>query len=271
MQSFSDFIDKNFKFGHKVTTIHKSSAGVKIENSATPSGGNFKSYTKVNFPAANGKAEFQITANGPAEDTKAKFEFGRLVENLDLSLTATAEPNVTLEAGFKPISNVGTKFELISDLADKRSLKASVNASSNGVKATVDTEVCLSGGGLKDYNVKVDYSQKSLLATAKTSKGRSVFTAGVAQQWCTGFYFGAQVKHTVKDASTEVTIGSKHCLKGDTTISQMVDINGVLSCAIEQKLANPALKVNAAAQFNLLGSNCFVAEKFGLGLTFGDF
>lgn len=271
MQSFADFIDKNFKFDHKVTTVYKSADGVKIENSATPSGSSFKSYTKVNFPAANGKAEVQITANGPAKDTKAKFEFGELVKGADISLTATSEPMVTLEANYKPMSNVGTKFELSTDLGDKRNLKASANASSNGVKATVDTDVCLAGGGLKDYNFKVDYTQKSLLATVKTSSGRSKFTAGVAQQWCKGWYFGAQVEHNVKAASTNLTVGSKSKIDDNTAIFAKVDSTGVLAASVEHKLANPALKVNAAAQFNLKGSNCCAAEKFGLGMTFGDF
>lgn len=271
MQSFADFIDKNFKFDHKVTTVYKSSDGFKIENSATPAGSNFKSYTKVNFPAANGKAEVQITANGPAKDTKAKFEFGELVKGADLSLTATSEPLVTLEANYKPVSNVGTKFELSTDLGDKRNLKASVNASSNGVKGTVDSEVCLAGGGLKDYNFKLDYTQKDLDATVKTTKGRSVFTAGVASQWCKGWYFGAQVEHNLKASSTNVTVGSKHRVDDNTSIYTKVDSTGALATSLEHKLANPALKVNAAAQFNLKGSNCVAAEKFGLGLTFGDF
>ena len=56
----------------------------KIENGAAPSG---KSYTKVNFPAADvGKAEVQITANGAAKDTKAKIDFGSLVKGADFVL-----------------------------------------------------------------------------------------------------------------------------------------------------------------------------------------
>jgi hypothetical protein len=271
MQTFSDFCSKNFNFDHSVKTVHKSSGGVKIENSATPAGGSFKSYTKLNFPAASGKAEVKITANGKAKDTSAKFEFGELVKGADFTVSANSEPSVTLEAEYSPLSNVGTKFEVTSDLADQRSLTASVNAKSNGAKATVITEVCLAGGGLKDYNFKLDYKQKNLLAQAKTSSGRSKLNAWVAQQCCAGWYWGAQIEHNLKSSATVATVGSKYKLDDSTAIYKKLDSSGVLSSSIEHKLANPALKVNAAAQFNLFGTNCCAAEKFGLGLTFGDF
>jgi len=275
MQSFSDFCKKNFNFDHSVKTVHKSS-GVKIENSATPSGGSFNSYTKVNFPAANGKAEVQLAANGKPSDTKAKFEFGKVaaLKDFDLTLSANSSPEITLEANYK-ISSVATKVEFSTDLADKKTLKPSFNASSplgsGKGKATVDAEVCLSGGGLKDYNFKLDYSQKNLLAQAKTERGRSVLTAWVAQQCCPGWYWGAQVQHKVKDGSTNLTLGSKYKLDENTSIFKKVDTSGILSTSIQHTLANPAVKVNVAAQHNLFSSNACAAEKFGLGMTFGDF
>lgn len=272
MQSFSDFISKSFKFGHSVKTVNKSSGGVKIENGASPSGGALKSYTKVNFPAGDfGDAEVQITANGAADATNAKIEFGQLVKGVDTTLSADSSPNVCLELGYSPVANVGTKFEINTDLDSSKKLKASVNAASNGVKATVDTNICLSGGGLTDYNFKLDYKQKNLLASAKTSKGRSQLTANVCTQMCAGFYAGAQLEHNLKDSSSLVTVGTKNKLDDTTSVSQMVDSNGVLSTAIEHKLTNPAMKINAAAQFNLFGSAPCTAQKFGLGLTFGDY
>jgi len=271
MQSFSDFISKNFTFDHSVKTVHKASGGVKIENSATPSGAAYKSYTKINFPAANGKAEVQITANGAAKDTKAKFEFGPLVKGADFTFSATSEPIVTLEAKYAPVSSVGTKLELVTDLGDKKNLNASVDLSSNGAKATVDSELCLTGGALKDVNFTLEYKQKGLLAIAKTSKGRTVLTAGVAHQCCSSWYWGAQFEHNLKSGSNQLIVGTKHNLDANTTGSFKAGTDGALSAAVEHRLANPALKVNAAAQFNALGGNLFKAEKFGLGLTFGDF
>lgn len=270
MQSFTDFCNKNFNFDHNVKTVHKSSGGVKIENSATPTGTNFKSYTKVNFPVANGKAEVKITANGKPKDTSAKFEFGQFVQGADFTVSANSEPSLTLEANYSPVSNVGTKFELTTDLADQQSLTATVNASSNGAKASIITDICASKG-LKDYNFKLDYKQKNLLAQAKTSSGRSQLNAWVAQECCPGMYWGAQINHNLTKSATVLTVGSKYTLDKNTAIYKKVDSSGILSSSIEHKLANPALKVNAAAQFNLFGSNCCAAEKFGLGLTFGAF
>lgn len=269
MQSFSDFISKSFTFDHSVKTVHKASGGVKIENGAAPSG---KSYTKVNFPAADvGKAEVQITANGAAKDTKAKIDFGSLVKGADFVLSANSSPNVALEVNYSPLANVGSKFELSTDLDAKKALDASVNCSSNGVKATVDTKVDLAGGALKDYNFKLDYKQAKLLASAKTSDSRSKLTVNVCNTVCAGFYWGAQVDHCLKSSSTKLTVGMKNNLDKTTTGFIMADSEGAVSAAVEHRLTNPSLKVNAAAQFNLLGSAPLAAQKFGLGMTFGDY
>jgi hypothetical protein len=271
MQTFSDFISKNFDFGHSVKAINKSSGGIKIENSVSPSGGKFKSYTKANFPVCPyGKAEVQITANGAPKDTKAKFECAKIA-GAEVTISATSEPNVTVEASYSPVKNISTKLEFSTDLDAKKGLKASVNASSNGCKATVDSEFCLAAGALKDVNVKLDYKQDKLLAQAKTAKGRTEFTAWVAQQYCKGFYWGAQVNHNLKAGSTQVTLGSRFNLDDNTTVFKKLDSDGKLACSIEQKLSNPAVKVNAATQFNLLGSSMFAAEKFGVGFTLGDY
>lgn len=266
MQTFSDFISKSFDFNHSVKTVHKASGGVKIENGSSTSGNGLKSYTKVNFPAANGKSEVRVTVNGADKDTNAKFEAPSF-NGVDLTVSATCEPKVTVEANCSPVANVGTKLELVTDLADKKALNLSVNASSNGVKATVDTNLCLGGGGLKDYNFKLDYKQDKLLATVKTADQRSKFTASVAQQFCAGFYWGAQATHTLKDGSTKFCVGSTYKLDDTTSGRLMADCSGTISAAVEHKLSNPACKVNAAAQFKFP----FTAEKYGLGMTFGDY
>lgn len=270
MQSFSDFISKSFKFDNSVKTVYKASGGVTIENSASPNGSAMTGYTKINFPVTNGKGEVQITANGKPKDTNAKFEFEK-IQGAEFTLSANSEPSVSLEANYSPLSNVGTKAEFVTDLENSKDLNTSINTKFGDWKATCDKSFCLNGGGLKDFNFKLDYKTKSVLGTVKTSKGRSVVTAGVAQQYCSGWYYGAQVQHNIKDSSTVVTVGSKHKLDDKTNGSFKADSAGVFSAALEQKFANPAVKVNVAAQFNLLGSNCCAAEKFGLGMTFGDF
>lgn len=270
MQSFSDFVSKNFTFGHSVKTINKS-GDVTIENGVEPAGKVMKGWTKFNFPAADfGKAEVQICANGKDKDTKAKIEFANMIKDADFTLSASAEPNVTLEASYSQ-SNFGAKAEFSTDCDASRTVKTSVNASSNGIKATMDADICAAGGGLTDYNFKVDYKQKDLCANIKTSKGRDVLSAWIAQNVCSGFYWGAQVEHTLSKGSTVATAGAAWKVNNATTVRKLIDSNGCVKASVEHKLSNPSVKVNSACEYNILGANPCKAQKFGFGLTFGDF
>jgi|EP00462_Mataza_sp_D1_P005114 hypothetical protein len=272
MQSFSDFISKNFTFSHSVKTINKADGNVKIENGVESTGTALKGWTKANFPAADlGKAEVQVCANGADKDTKAKLEFSSCgITGVDLTLSANASPNVTVEAAYAQ-NNFGLKSEINTDLGAAASLKQSLWASHSGVKATADLDVCLAAGELKDYNLKVDYKQKDLQASMKTSNGRNVLTGWVAQNFCPGFYWGAQVQHNLAKSATVGAVGASFKIDDATVVHKLVNTDGQLQVAVEHRLSNPAVKVNSACEFDVLGSNCCAAKKYGFGITFGDF
>jgi len=67
-----------------------------------------------------------------------------------------------------------------------------------------------------------------------------------------------------------MTTACEHKLDKDTVIKAKAELPaGAIGVAYEQKLANPKVSINVAAQFN--PNKSFNAEKFGLGLSFGDF
>jgi hypothetical protein len=270
MQSFSDFLSKNFNFDHSVKTIHKSN-DLKLETSATSGANPMLSHVKANFEVCGGKSEVKITANGKDKDTNFKYEVPNLPKGVDLTVSGNATQTVTLETNYKPLDMVGTKFEFCTDFGSKKDLLASANVSSNGVKVTADTNIDCGGGALKDYNFKVDYKHgDNLVFALKTADQRSSVTASVAQQFCKSVYWGAQVEHNTKDSSTTFQAGTKMAFNGGTAFAK-INCGGNLCLSAEHVLSNPAAKVNVAGQFNLLESNPANAKAFGVGLTFGDF
>jgi len=240
--------------------------------SATSGTSPMLSHVKANFTCpAGGASEIKITANGKDKDTCFKYEPPNMVKGVDMTLSGNAGGSLTLETNYSPLDNVGTKLEFCTDLGDKKDLLASVNASSNGIKATVDTNFCLTGGAMKDFNFKLDYKSGKNLGVVKTSNQRTAITASFAQQCCKTTYWGAQVDYNTKDSSTNAQFGCKQEVGTFTNGFLKINSSGVLCLSVEHKLSNPNLKVNAASQFDLLGSNPLGAKAFGIGLTFGDF
>lgn len=72
-------------------------------------------------------------------------------------------------------------------------------------------------------------------------------------------------------SSRSLTVGCEYALDDATTWKNSFDSNGIANVAVSHVLTNPALKINVAGQFDVLGSDLFKANKMGVCISIGDF
>jgi len=68
-----------------------------------------------------------------------------------------------------------------------------------------------------------------------------------------------------------LTVASKYNLDSSTTLKTSVCTNGIVQAAVKHTLFNPKMQLNLSTQFKTTNGLDLTAQKYGLGVTLGDF
>jgi len=182
-------------------------------------------------------------------------------------VTYTADVEYVHE-GFTTAATINT------DLT-KHNAKLSVSAGMDGVTigGIVQTDLT-NGADITDYNLGVEYIQSNYVA--------SLFTENRADTATLSYYHKLSSTHAVGAALTvdiggektgTLVLGNDYVLDSSTALKAKVEVpSGVVTTALEHRLRNPQVLVSLAASYIPLNFTQGVkAEKFGVGLTFGDY
>lgn len=187
-----------------------------------------------------------------------------------MSVSGNAVPSATVEATYAKDFFSGT-LNFGSNFAGKNVVNASGALGFDGVAVGGAAQFCLASGCAKDYNVGAEYTQKDLTATLVTSNKGEDITTSFFQKISSTFSVGTRLNIEGEAGSRTLAVGSEYALDANTTVKKSLDSNGIVNVAVSHTLANPAAKVNVAAQFDALSSDCCKANKFGVCITLGDF
>lgn len=263
-----DLFSKKYDYKNEIKTINKAKDGLKIE-AGLCYGKGVAGSMKGTYKTKDYEAEVELNSCEKSDD-KAKVSFGKLVDNLDLELTASSSSTAGLAATYKMDSFV-TKLEVdhsSSSTAVKVQGSVGFNDFVAGVGAAVDATNA--NFDLKDYNFGAQYTHGDIVAALKTAKGRNDVSLSVVHKLSSSLSWGTSLMFHPSDSSRILGLGMEYELSKVTSVKSMADSAGAVAFAVEHKLANPNVKVNLAAQFNV-NNYPAPAEKFGMSLVFGDY
>jgi voltage-dependent anion channel protein 2 len=265
-----DLLSKKYDYQNKLTAKNNVQSDLTIESSTTSDEkGNWSGAVKATYKdKAFGQVETEVDTAGKASvEVKAQ----KLVTNTSVNVKATQKQDARISAEYTQ---------------DNLSAIAGIDASKNGSSADLEVAAGLDGfavgangkydftkSEVNTYNAGAEYSAKDFTASVKTDKKFEAVLGSYYHNVSTGragkTQVGGQFSHDFNKKASVLTIGTEHDVDAATTLKAKVDSEGAVAGAVEHRLANPAVKINAAAAFNK--NTGFAAQSFGVGFTFGDF
>jgi hypothetical protein len=155
--------------------------------------------------------------------------------------------------------------------ADGISLGAQVVINAKKIDGASANSTNFAGHELKfESNFGAEYSQSDFDSSLWTDKSGRFVSAGYFQKLSSAHQLGATFKYDTQGKDPrQLVAGSDYRIDSDTIIRSKIDLpSGVVSTALEHRLNNPKLLLSVAAEFNAPRKT---AERFGVGLTVGDF
>jgi len=129
----------------------------------------------------------------------------------------------------------------------------------------------LAGHELKfETNFGAEYTQSDFTSSLWTDKSGRYVSLGYFQKLSHAHQLGATFKYDThgKDPR-QLVAGTDYRIDPSTAIRTKIDLpSGIVSTAVEYKLSNPKVLLAVAFDVNAPKKT---ADRFGVGLTFGDF
>jgi hypothetical protein len=292
-KSFADLQKKKFDFDNIVKIVNKTDFGLTLTTQGI--------FGKTDI-AGKVKGEYKDKSFGEAEgevDTKSgkvwgKGVFNKLVQNVKL----------TAQGGFDPASkdplvkeSWSVKAEAEYRYGNKSTTTASVlvGESNNATAAVIEVAEVIgfegvSVGGqvklrpdqaepLQDYNVGAQWEKKNFTAALTSEYQGDVIRASWYHTVNATLVLGAEIISDEYDRLAKpedprrrvLNFVSQYQIDVDTLAKLRANQYGEVGAVIEHRLANPKVLIGAAAQYKLKGTSSFVADKFGLSVSLGDF
>jgi hypothetical protein len=130
---------------------------------------------------------------------------------------------------------------------------------------------------IEDHNIGAQYQTGDLTAALTTEKKGDVIRASVHYAPTRDYSIGAEfVSDELDNLPTQplrkiLNVVTQYEVDSNTTTKFRWSNSGDLGAAIEFRLRNPQLAVLFSSSFKTKGTSDFRADKFGVGLTFGDY
>jgi hypothetical protein len=259
-----DLFTKKYDYSNEIKVTSKADPALTLEACGSDAGKEgLQGKTTFTYKSSDfGEAELNV-ATDAAVNGKVKFD--KFQDGLDVTVSgccAKMAPTVEVNHKTDAMSSVlkfktdGAKHNLdVSTVYKHDAFAVGVSAS------TADF------GSLSDYNAGVEYSAGDISVTAVSSKCASTVQLSFLQRWTKSLVWGARMN--VLPECNNISIGCENQLDDSTIVKAAVTTEGVVSTAVEHVLADPKFKMNLAAEFDT--NNGMTAQKFGVGLSFGDF
>jgi len=239
--------------------------------------GDLTGYLKSNYRCNNGKGEssFELSTDA-ARESKANLKFFNLARGLIVNLTTS-----TKDKNFKrPVAgvefeythaNVAATASLKSD-SDVHQVDSSLSIGSDGLSVGGRVLVDVTrGADVIDTAFGGEYSTSDFTVSTYSESNMGVLKAGYHQRINADHTVGALFAYQLGKQERSLTVGNEYRVDAATTVKSKIELpTGNLFTSVEHRLANPALLLTVAAQFNAK-SQSFAADKLGVQVTMGDF
>jgi len=274
-KSNKDLFKKKFDYDNVFKAINKTKHGVTVETGSNLTN-NYCGFIKPKYSYGNYDFESEVYTCPKAEN-KLSLKCKNVSKGLNLTFGgSTADKQLNGSYGGSIDLEYSQEYFTTQVVGRSDFAKTKIDASAvvglEGVALGGQVVVnAASSAEVIDANVGAEYTKDDFTLSAYTEKNLDLVNAGFHYKVNSATQVGGLFKFDMSGkVPRTLTTAVEHQLDRDTTFKAKAELpSGIVGVAYEQKLANPKLLVSVAAQFN--AAKAFNAEKFGLGLSFGDF
>lgn len=265
-----DLFKKTYDFKNELKVISKSQQ-VTIESGGYQAK-TLTGYTKASWNEPSvGAFEVEAHSNGLLKGKLVSKKFSDIGFTVEGS-SDTAASTLSVEAGYSKDA-LATTAKVTHGFTDGKTtfnLGGVVGHDGIAVGATVDLNAA-NPTSPTDFNIGAECQQKDLTVTVQTTNQLNNISVSYFQTVSGRLNLGSSL--TVNpDAGTRLfTFGGEFGLDKFTALKFKAESTGVVGTTVTHTLSNPAVKLQASAQFDTQSSDIFTPQKFGLSLSFGDF
>jgi len=292
-KSFKDLWSKKFDFKNSLKTVNKTPYGLTLTSTATFDATNINGNANVKYTDKSfGDVEAELdTTSGKAYTTA---NFTKLLEGskgtLSGGLLGSKKPGDRNFLSAKAAFEHGQDFFSAngSVVIGEEGAKDSVALVSHVVVAgTVGFDGLSVGGEFKvkvdndhqaeDHNIGAQYQNGDLTVSLTTEKKGDVIRASTHYSPTKDYQIGLEFVSDESDALPTaplkriLNVVTQYELDPTTSTKFRWSNSGDLGLALEHRLRNPQLAILFSSSFKTKGTADFRADKFGVGLTFGDY
>jgi len=266
-----DLFKKTYEYKKELKVINKANNGVTIETWGAYDKNALTGFTKAKWADKN-YGEFELEANSASEVK------GKVVTKKVSDVGVTVEANSNSKAVNVSAEAAWAKGELLVTAKANHTHTKDTIFSASGVWGRAGIAV---GGHVNvnskdvatpvDFNIGAECAQKDLTVTVVTSEKLSDITVSYFQTLPNGLQLGSSLD-VKPDSSTRLfTFGGEYDVDKTTKLKFKADSTGLVASSVTHTLVNPAVKLQAAAEFNTQAADVFTPQKVGFSVSLGDF
>lgn len=268
-KSYSDLIEKKYTFNREFKAKTTTTNGVSFEvtgkttNKAGDYAGSLKLTQKNDLLGAL-EAEFDTDAR-----VKGSVEYGK-VKNTVIKVTGDQSLNFGLDANYrtkKVAVSSGVNYSPAKTFLDASAAYGQDGISVGGaVKADALTQT------ISDYNGGVELAGSNYTLAVKSSDKATKVTTSLYYTVNPDITVGAAFLYSLDqpEKNNSYSIASAFNFDRDTSAKVKLSSTGTITAALEQRLANPKVKLGLTGEYGAMKDFNYAPNRFGLSLGFGD-
>jgi hypothetical protein len=275
--NLKDLLTKKYDYKHQVTVKNNVASDLTVEstvgvNENSSLNGTVKAKYK-NKDFGEIETEVATVPNKDKATLSAEVKATKFYDGLTVTAKGSdGQPLVKVGAEYRHES-VATSVS-VEHTKDTNQVEATLAAGFDGFSVGGQGKYCASHG-VSDYNFGAEYSQADYALTLKTEAKTEKLVGSYWHNVPTSrnklkTQVGAQVAWNLESGLKTFTVGTEHDIDEVTAIKAKIDTTGALGAVVEHRLANPAMKLNLSANWNVQDKST-APKQFGVALTFGDY
>jgi len=293
-KSFRDLWSKKFDFKNVLKTVNKTSQGLTLTSTSTFESASVNGNANVKY-GDKSFGDVEVELDTTSGRSYATTNLTKLLEGSKFTFSGGALGSK--KPGDKNFLSAKGAFEHSQDFFTANgSVVVGEEGNKEGVSLVSHVTVAGSigfdglsvGGELKakvdggeqhveDHNVSAQYTKGDITAALSTEKKGDVIRATAfyspSRDYSVGLEFVSDEQGALPTAplTKVVNVVTQYEVDSNTTSKFRWSNSGDLGAVLEHRLRNPQLAILFSSSFKTRGTTDFRADKFGVGLTFGDY
>jgi len=270
-KSVRDLLKKKFEFKHNASIHSDLTRELRIESGVSASDkGGIEGDMKVTYKRPDVELEGTYFTQNKLE---GKIKTTKLAKNITTTISGNQKPSANLNVEYaKDCLHVSGAIDYS---GDSTFLEGSTSVSYENATVGLKGRYDITKRTAADYNAAAEYKNGDhILTLATEDRAEKIVGSYFLTRNAGNTFIGSQFTLNLSNPADQRTLAlvAQHTVES-MLVKAKADTDGVLSGVVEHKLKDLPVKATMAGQWNTKFNKKEILspDKFGLGLTFGDF